>query len=106
MAEPRGPSGVAGGVFGILVFLAGVAILIFTFRLANELFSQDPNQLLGLTKTSDLDLNSAAAILGSVVIKVLLLLVMAVVGGMVANRGIRLYADSRATKVPSDSKSE
>lgn len=104
MAEPRGPSGAAGGFFGIVVFLAGVAILVFTFRLANDLFSQDPNQLLGLTKANDFDLNNAGAILGSVVIKVLLLLVMAVVGGMIANRGIRLYADSRSAK--SDSKDE
>lgn len=106
MAEPRGPSGAAGGFFGILVFLGGVAILIFTFRLANDLFSQDPNQLLGLTKARDIDLNNAGAILGSVVIKVLLLLVMAVVGGMIANRGIRLYADSRAPKVHPESKVE
>jgi hypothetical protein len=32
----------------------------------------------------------------------LLLLVMSVVGGMIANRGIRLYADARAKVVAKD----
>lgn len=100
MAEQRGHSGIAGGVFGIIVFLAGVAMLLFTFKLASDLFTQDPNQLLGLTKDEPLDLNNAGASFAGVVFKVLFLLVMAIVGGMIANRGIRLYADSRGAKAP------
>lgn len=98
MSEPRGHSGTAGGFLGVIVFLAGVAILVFTFGLARDLFTQDPNQVLGLTKDKPLDLNNAGATLVGVLLKVLLLLVMALVGGMIANRGIRLYADSRGTK--------
>jgi hypothetical protein len=98
LSEPRGQSGTAGGVLGVLVFLAGVAILVFTFGLARDLFTQDPNQVLGLSKDKPLDLNNAGATLVGVLLKVLLLLVMALVGGMIANRGIKLYADSRIVK--------
>lgn len=100
MAEPRGHSGIAGGIFGIVVFLCGVAMLVFTFKLASDLFTQDPNQLMGLTKDKPLDLNNAGSLLAGVVFKVLFLLVMAIVGGMIANRGIRLYGDSRGGKAP------
>lgn len=98
MAEPRGHSGTAGGVFGLLVFLVGVAILGSTFLLARELFTRDPNELLGIQPGQELNLNSAGATLITVVAKVLLLLVMAIIGGMISSRGIRMYSDSRGVK--------
>lgn len=91
---------IAGGLFGILFFLLGAALLVMTFRMAFELFGREPSDLLDLQKGKPLDLNNAGAQLVGVIVKILLLLVMAVVGGMVANRGIRLYADSKPQKHP------
>lgn len=89
---------VAGNIFGILIFVAGVLLLIYTFKLAVDLFGRDPATLLGMQKGKPLDLNNAGAQLAGVVVKVLLLLVMAIVSGMIANRGIRLYADSKPAR--------
>ena len=98
VTEQRGHSGIAGGIFGLIVFIAGGLLLAFTFKLAIELFGKDPNELFGLQSGKPLDLNKAGATLAATVVRVLLLLIMAIVGGMIANRGIRLYADSRGAK--------
>jgi hypothetical protein len=96
--DRRNTSGsIAGHLLGILAFLGGIAILVLTFRLAIEMFGTDPAKLFDLQPGKTLDLSKAATILMGVVIKVLLLLVMAIVGGLIANRGIHLYADSRQT---------
>ncbi len=85
---------ITGILLGILVFLGGIALLALTFKLAIDMFTTDPNKLFGL-EAKTLDLSKAVATLMAVVVKVLLLLVMAIVGGLIANRGIHLYADSR-----------
>lgn len=87
---------IAGIVLGIIVFLGGIALLALTFDLAIEMFRTDPSTLFGL-QGKPLDVNKAVTTLMGVVIRILLLLVMAIVGGVVANRGIHLYADSRAS---------
>ncbi len=92
---PRRSGHIAGGLFGILVFLVGVTLLGITFKLAIDLFVVEPSTLLGIQAGKTLDINNAGTQLIGVVLKILLLLVMATVGGMVANRGIRLYADSK-----------
>lgn len=100
---PRRSGHIAGGLFGILIFLAGIGLLALTFKLAIDLFGKEPSDLLGIKQGKALDLNNAGAQLAGVVLKILLLLVMAIVGGMVANRGIRLYADSKPSpKEPSN----
>jgi len=88
---------IAGILLGILVFLIGIALLAFTFKLAIDMFSTDPQRLFD-TGGKTLDLSKAVATLMAVVVKVALLLVMAIVGGLIANRGIHLYADSRHSK--------
>ncbi len=92
---PRRSGHIAGGLFGIIVFLVGISLLALTFKLAIELFGREPSDLLGIKTGKTLDLNNAGTQLVGVVLKILLLLVMAVVGGMMSNRGIRLYADSK-----------
>jgi hypothetical protein len=92
---PRRPGHIAGGLFGILIFLAGVALLALTFKLAIDMFGREPAELLGIKAGKALDLNNAGTQLIGVVLRIFLLLVMAIVGGMIANRGIRLYADSK-----------
>ena len=88
---------IAGILLGILVFLGGIALLALTFKLAIDMFTTDPARLFDL-QGKTLDLSKAVATLMGVVVKVLLLLVMAIVGGLIANRGIHLYADSRHSK--------
>lgn len=88
---------VTGMLLGILVFLAGIGLLFLTFRLAIDMFGTDPSKLFNL-EGKTLDLSKAVATLMGVVVKVLLLLVMAIVGGVIANRGIHLYADSRHSR--------
>lgn len=95
LERPRPPY--AGTVLGIVTFLAGIGVLVFTFKLAFDLFGVEPASLFDLKPGAALDLNKAGATMMGVVVKVLLLLVMALVGGVVASRGIRLYADSRAS---------
>lgn len=95
MAERQGPTGLAGGLFGILVFLVGVALLGLSFKIAYDMFQIPPAQMFEMQEGKPLDLGGVLPKLMSVVVRILLLLVMAVVGGMIANRGIRLYADAR-----------
>lgn len=91
-----------GTVLGIVTFLAGIGVLVFTFKLAFDLFGLEPASLFDLKPGAALDLNRAGATMMGVIIKVLLLLVMALVGGIVASRGIHLYADSRARSRKAD----
>lgn len=90
---------IAGNLLGVLIFIGGILLLLYTFKLATDLFGRDPANLLGLEKGKPLDLNNAGAQLAGVVVKVLLLLVMAIISGMIASRGIRLYTDSRPGKI-------
>jgi hypothetical protein len=73
-----------------------VALLLFTFKMAYGLFTTPPSVVIGLEPNKPVDPSSAAAHLFAAVMKVGLLVVMAVVSGLVANRGVHLYAESRA----------
>lgn len=82
----------------MLTFLAGVALLFFVFRLAYDMFTVAPAEAIGAKPGQTLDLNQMVSELGAVVIRVILLLVMAILGGVVANRGIRMFADAGAIR--------
>lgn len=86
---------VLGTLLGLLVFLGGIALLLFTFRSAYEMFTVPPVRALGIVKNQPVDLGSASSNLVGSLLKVLLLIVMALVGSLVANRGIQLYTESR-----------
>lgn len=77
------------------MFLGGIALLLVTFNLAYGMFSVPQAQALGLDKSKAVDLAVAGESFAGLVIKVLLLLVMGLVGSMTANRGIKLYVESR-----------
>lgn len=96
-SQPTGHSGTAGGIVGLLIFLAGVALLVWTFKLAADMFMVDPTTLFKTPEKTPLDVGRLQDILVGVIFRIILLLVMAIVGGMVANRGIRLYSDSRGS---------
>ena len=84
-----------GSLIGLAVFLGGIALLLFTFRTAYEMFTVPPARALGLHPGQPVDLGSAGSNLVGSVFKVILLIIMALVSSHIANRGIQLYADSR-----------
>jgi hypothetical protein len=89
-----------GGLTGILVFLGGVALLLFTFKLAFDMFSIPPADVLKVSPKDPVNLGQTAESFVQVVQRILLLLVMAAVGSLIANRGIKLYAESRRHSSP------
>ena len=80
---------------GIITFLGGVGLLVVTFKLAYDMFAVPPGQALGIQAGKTLSIDTAGSSLAGVCIKILLLMVMALVGSWVANRGIALYASAR-----------
>src|SRR5688572_6481124 len=94
--RPRGTRGyISGSVLGGVVFLAGVALLFFTFKLAYDMFMVPPEQALGIQPKQPLDLGAAGQTFIGLLMKVLLLTVMGLMGSLIANRGISLFAGSR-----------
>lgn len=76
---------------GILTFLIGIGLLFWTFQLAYSLFAVPHNVALGVQDGKPVDLPRAGEALANVLLRILLLLVMAIVGSVIANRGIKLY---------------
>src|SRR5579863_4009355 len=87
-----------GTLFGLLVFFGGVGLLLVTFRLAYNLFLVPPEVAIGIQKGNTLDLAKAGDSAAQLVFRIILLLTMAFVGSLVANKGISLYADARHRK--------
>ncbi len=86
---------IAGSLVGLAVFFGGIALLLFTFRTAYEMFTVPPSAALGLRPGQPVDLGNAGSNFVGSLFKVILLIVMALVGSLIANRGIQLYAESR-----------
>ena len=89
-----------GRILGVLVFLAGVALMVLVFKDAHMMFTSDsmglqvgPTGKAAAGATSQL---GASAV--SMFARLGLLLVMAVVGSLVANKGINLYFASHAAR--------
>ena len=80
---------------GLLVFLAGVGLLGLTFKIAFESFATPPQQALGISANKPIDLGVAGSNFAVQLLRVFLLLVMAVVGSIIANRGVHLYTSGR-----------
>ncbi|HXH61130.1 MAG TPA: hypothetical protein VNI20_07205 [Fimbriimonadaceae bacterium] len=89
MAERRREP--AGIVIGLLTFLGGVALIVFTFALARDLFSQSPESAVGIKPGTALDTNKMVSQALNVATKVVLLIVMSGIGSILASRGIKLY---------------
>lgn len=89
-----------GAAIGLLTFLVGVGLLLFTFQLAFGMFSVPPEHVVDTGPGKTVDLAKAGDNLASVFFRILLLLVMSVVGSVIANRGIRLYNAARAIEAP------
>lgn len=97
LQAPKSPPhrDVFGTLFGLLVFCGGVGLLLITFREAYTLFTVPPESALGIQHGKTLDVARAGDSAAVLVLRIILLLIMAFVGSMVANRGISLYADAR-----------
>jgi hypothetical protein len=83
-------------VLGILVFLCGVALLAFVFKLAYDTFAVPPSDVLGVRANQKFSFETAGQNLAKEIVKVLMLLVMAVIGSLIANRGVTLIVGSRS----------
>lgn len=93
--EKRPQTSWAGVGVGIVVFIGGIALLLLTFKLAYDMFAVPPDQALQIEPGKPLNIDTAVRSFAGLVIRVLLLLVMAIIGAVIANRGIKMYTDSR-----------
>jgi hypothetical protein len=85
---------VSASVLGIVVFLVGVGMLAFTFKLAYDMFMVPPPEALGIKPKQPLDLGQAGQSFVKELLKVLFLIVMGLMGSLIANRGVSLFAGS------------
>ena len=79
---------------GLATFLGGVAILVEVFNLAWQMFTKPPAEALGVVNGKAIDVNTVGPNLVGIVIRIAMLLLMAFVGSIIANRGIGLYSRS------------
>lgn len=84
-----------GRFFALLILLVGVGLMLLCFGLAYQMFQTPPQRLMNNPQTNNPDLNSLLTGIWASVRSILLLVLMAIVGGMIANRGITLYLHVR-----------
>ena len=82
-----------GRIVGMLVFLAGIGILVFVFIAAYQYFNSNaiilkPSAPATATTPATTRLGESAVLLFG---RIALLIVMAIAGSQVASRGIQLY---------------
>lgn len=89
-----------GMVVGVITFLVGVGLLLLTFKLAYDLFTVPPSQILAQSgpKGDAIDLGKSGNNLVTLIIRVLLLIVMGLVGSLIANRGVSMFTHSRTQR--------
>lgn len=91
-----------GGFFGIVVFLAGIALIAFTFQLALSIFSTPPQVSLEIKENQPINVNRIAEPFGKLIMQILLMIVMAWIGSVIANRGIKMYSAQFSRKISTD----
>jgi hypothetical protein len=91
---------------GFLTFFVGVGLLLLTFKLAYDMFSVRPEVAMGTQAGTGIDVARAGESLASVLVRFGLLLIMAIVGSMIANRGIKLYVSARHIHDPKPERAE
>lgn len=77
---------------GLIAFLAGISMILFAFYLAFQIFQVPPSIRMEALPGKPVDLGNATESLTSVTIRIIVIVVMAGLGSMVANRGVKLYA--------------
>ncbi|QYK52046.1 MAG: hypothetical protein KF824_07205 [Fimbriimonadaceae bacterium] len=107
ISQPTATTKRAGSTLvGLLVFLTGIALIAFAFKLAFDIFTVPPPIRMEAVEGKPIDIGQAADTLSSVVIKVVLLVVMAGFGSMIANRGIKLYSTKTSPKADKPGEAE
>ncbi len=81
-----------GSIGGLLIFVAGISLLTLVFKLAFEMFQTPPRLALKIESGKPFDISGVGDALFGVIIKIALLFVMSIVGSVICNRGIHLYA--------------
>lgn len=84
-----------GGFLGIIVFLAGIALLFYAFQTAAGILAPAPAQAMGLDNGQPADLMKTGQNFIGLLQQVVVLLVMCTVGAIVATRGVKMYGASR-----------
>ncbi len=83
-----------GPVLGIAAFLAGAGLIAWCFKLALDLFQKPPAVVLDVKPEASLNLNQIVQNLSQSLLQVIVLVVLAIIGSLICNAGIRLYAHS------------
>lgn len=81
-----------GSIGGLLIFAAGITLLSLVFKLAFEMFQTPPRLALKIESGKPFDISGVGDALFGVIIKIALLFVMSIIGSVICNRGIHLYA--------------
>ncbi|MCS6918528.1 MAG: hypothetical protein NZM28_02015 [Fimbriimonadales bacterium] len=88
-----------GRLVALLITLLGVGLMVGCFYLAYQQFTTPPRELMNNPNTNQPDLSSIATGVWASVRAILLLLVMVIAGGMIANRGVGLYLNVRRAEM-------
>jgi hypothetical protein len=88
-----------GRIVALLITLLGVGLMVACFSLAYQQFTTPPRALMTNPQTNQPDLASIATGVWTSVRAILLLLVMVIAGGMIANRGVGLYLNVRRAEM-------
>lgn len=91
---------------GLVTFIVGISMILVAFKLALDLFSVPPEVQLDVRFDKPIDASQASQTLLKVFLKIVSLLVMAVFGSMVANRGIKLHASFKAAPAEKPAKAQ
>lgn len=84
-----------GRIVALLITLLGVGLMVACFYLAYQQLTTPPRALMNNPQTNQPDLTSIATGVWTSIRAILLLLVMVIAGGMIANRGVGLYLNVR-----------
>lgn len=70
-------------------------MILFAFKLAFDLYQVPPAMRIDAVAGRPIDLTRAGETLTQTIIRIVVIAVMAALGGVVANRGISMYASTR-----------
>lgn len=82
---------------GLIVFFAGIALVVVAFKLAYDMFVVPPELALNIRAGEPMRLDDSANNMFGVFVRVLMLVLMAAIGSAIANRGIKLYSVNDST---------
>lgn len=87
-----------GRLIGMLIFIAGIAILIFVFFTAYGMFNSTTP---GLSANAKLAVDVLGGVLINMIVRLFMLFIMTLAGSLIAARGISLYTGSpRGSSAP------